>query len=264
MRFSVVLSAFLLLAMAAITSCKEKNPEQIVDEIVDEVDTPTKVAIHFNPLWENQDFLMESVYHDNFGNRIRVDKFMQYMSSLTLVNESGDDVVLKDFHLMDFMVDNSFEFEVPPGNYKEIKFGIGVPEADNKDQDPSQYANSHPLSVAGSQGMFWTWNTGYIFLKFEGKVDTTGVEGNELLWPVAIHIGDDPYYARYNSPTLVIEVIQGETKTINVNIQVDQILASGGSDDIDFATDMITHTSNNVQLAQAFMINYINSITIEQ
>ncbi len=260
MRFSGVLSAFLLLAVVACTSCKEKNPEQIVEE----VDQPTKVVFHFNPMWENQDFAMESIYPDNFGNRVRVDKFMHYLSFLTLVNEAGDDVVLKDFYLMDFLNDNSFEFEVPPGNYKKVKFGIGVPETYNKDQDPSQYPNSHPLSVAGSQGMFWTWNTGYIFLKFEGKVDTTGVEGNELLWPVAIHIGDDPFYTRYSSPNMAIEVKQGQTKTLHVNIHVDQILASGGSSDIDFATDMITHTSNNLELATAFMTNYINSITVEQ
>jgi hypothetical protein len=112
--------------------------------------------------------------------------------------------------------------------------------------------------------MFWTWNTGYIFLKFEGKADTTGVDGNELLWPVAIHVGDDPFYSRFSSPTMVINVEQGKTKTLHVNIHVDEILAAGAASELDFATDAITHTSNNLELAEAFMTNYINAITVEQ
>jgi|JI6StandDraft_1071083.scaffolds.fasta_scaffold07275_3 hypothetical protein len=260
MKFSS--NALVLLAFASLifSSCKEKGKEQIIEE----ADQPTKVSVQFHPMWQDEAFQMEGVYYDNFGNRIRVDKFMHYMSNLELTNEAGDDILLKDFYLMDFFNENKMEFEIPAGNYKKLKFGIGVPEAYNKDQDPSQYANSHPLSVAGSQGMFWTWNTGYIFLKFEGKADTTGVDGNELLWPVAIHVGDDPFYSRFSSPTMVINVEQGKTKTLHVNIHVDEILAAGAASELDFATDAITHTSNNLELAEAFMTNYINAITVEQ
>lgn len=262
MRFKPVFIAsilFFVLMVFSFTSCKEKNPAEV---IADEV--PAKVLLNFNPMWLGSDFVMQDVYYDDFGNRIRIDKFMHYVSFLKLIKDDGSEVILKDFHLLDFYNDNSFVFDVPAGMYKKLKFGIGVPEEYNKDQDPAQYPSSNPLSVAGSQGMFWTWNTGYIFVKFEGKADTTATEGAELLHPVAIHIGDDPLFRRYSSPEMDIELLAGQTKNLNVNIHIDQILETGGVSDIDFATDAITHTSNNLVLATAFMDNYVNAISLEQ
>jgi hypothetical protein len=252
--------ALSIVTLVLLSSCKDKSPE---DTIKEEVTMPAKVSIRFKPMWHDQDFVMQNVYFDDFGNRIRIDKFMHYISFITLRKDDGTDVVLKDFHLANFYNDNSFEFEVPAGNYNKLKFGIGIPEEYNKDQDPAQYASSNPLSVAGSQGMFWTWNTGYIFVKFEGMADTTGTEGAELLHPVAIHIGDDPLYRRYGTPEMDIAVVKGQTTDLTVKIHVDQILSTGGASDIDFATDAITHTSNNLVLATTFMDNYLQAITVE-
>ncbi|MBX7050647.1 MAG: hypothetical protein K1X54_01285 [Flavobacteriales bacterium] len=253
-QFIVLFSAVFVLF-----SCKDKNKEE------ENQPTPTtaKVLVHFKPMWGDQPFVMQQVYHDDFGNRIRSDKFMQYYSGIRLRNTAGEDVIMKDFYLADFYNNIDFEFDVPPGSYNRFNFDIGIPEDYNKDQDPAQYANDHPLSVAGSQGMFWTWNTGYIFLKFEGKADTTGTDGAELLEPVAIHIGDDPMFTRYSSPLMDIQLAAGDTREINVLIHVDQIFATGAANDIDLATDAITHTSNNLDLANQFMENYTYAITVE-
>lgn len=251
---------FLLLSVFVFNACKDKNKEE---ENPPTAPTTAKVLVHFKPMWGDQPFVMQQVYHDDFGNRIRSDKFMQYYSNIRLQAVSGDDAIMKDFYLADFYNTIDFEFDVAPGNYNHFNFDIGIPEEYNKDQDPAQYPNSHPLSVAGSQGMFWTWNTGYIFLKFEGKADTTGTEGAELLEPIAIHIGDDPMFTRVSSPTMDLQLEAGETREINVLIHVDQIFAIGAVNDIDLATDAITHTSNNLTLASQFMENYTYAITVE-
>ncbi len=245
--------------MVSLSACRDKDAD---DAIVEPV--PTKAIVRFTPQWQGTPFAMQGVYYDNFGNRLRIDKFMHYVSSLRLIKEDNSEVILKDFYLLDFFNNNVIELEVPAGKYKKLKFDVGIPEAYNKDQDPAQYPSSSPLSVAGSQGMFWTWNTGYIFIKFEGKADTTGIEGEELLSPFAIHIGDDPLFRRYTSPIFDTDIVAGETKTFNVILHVDQLLATGGTSDIDLATDAITHTSNNLVLATTFVDNYINAVTVEQ
>lgn len=248
-----------VVALVVLSSCKDKKADDLIVEPV-----ITKVVVRFTPQWQGNPFVMQSVYYDNFGNRLRIDKFMHYVTSLRLIKEDNTEVMLKDFYLLNFLNDNTIEMEVPAGKYKKLKFDVGIPEAYNKDQDPAQYPSSSPLSVAGSQGMFWTWNTGYIFVKFEGMADTTGTEGQELLSPFAIHIGDDPHFRRFTTPTFSTDIVAGETKSFNVILHVDQLLATGGVSDIDLATDAITHTSNNLVLATTFVDNYINAVTVEQ
>ncbi|MFM7235127.1 MAG: MbnP family protein, partial [Flavobacteriales bacterium] len=201
-------------------------------------------------------------YMDDFGNRLRADKFMNYISLVTLVKEDGTEVLLKDFMLLDFFESNSVSAEIPEGKYVALKFGIGVPRDNNKDQDPAQYPSSSPLSVAGSQGMFWTWNTGYIFAKFEGKCDTTGTEGTELLTPIAIHTGDDFSYREYVSQPFNLD-LTGHAHTFAVHLNVNQIFSPINGNDVNIALDAITHGSTNPDLTNDFMDNYVAALSLE-
>src|SRR5690606_27283460 len=119
-----------------------------------------------------------------------------YISSLALKKADGTEVLLKDYYLANFTDDIVFDFTVPKGDYVGLGFLLGVPENVNTDTDPAQYPHTHPLSVAGSQGMFWSWMTGYIFTKFEGRADTTGTIGEPVLYPFSYHTGNDDY-SRY-------------------------------------------------------------------
>lgn len=248
--------AFLFVAALslALWSCKDE-PEQPVSTTAD-------ITVRFKALWDNQPFVMQQVYMDDFGNRLRADKLMNYIAFVTLVSEDGTETQLKDFMLLDFSESNEIKTTLPKGKYTQIKFGIGVPRDYNKDQDPAQYPSSSPLSVAGSQGMFWVWNTGYIFAKFEGKCDTTGTEGVELLTPIAIHAGDDVSYRDFVSTPFVLDLTSG-SKAINVNLNIDRIFSPVNGNDVDLAQDAITHTSTNAQLAADFMDNYLAALTID-
>jgi len=235
-------------------SCKNEPEEP--------VSTTADVTMSFKALWDNQPFVMQQVYQDDFGNRLRADKLMNYIAFVTLVGEDGTETQLQDFLLLDFSHTNELKVTLPKGKYTQLKFGVGVPRDYNKDQDPAQYPSSSPLSVAGSQGMFWVWNTGYIFAKFEGKCDTTGTEGVELLTPIAIHAGDDVSYREFVSAPFVLDLNAG-SKTISVNLHVDQIFSPVNGNEVDLAQDAITHTSTNAQLAADFMDNYLAALTID-
>lgn len=207
---------------------------------------------------------MEEVYYDAFNNRVRIDKFDSYYAMLTLVKEDGSELVLQDFLRLNHVSENRLSFVVPDGVYTQFRFGIGIPRDYNKDQDPAQYPSSNPLSVAGSQGMFWSWNTGYIFSKLEGKADTTGVEGTSLLIPVAIHAGDDSSYREVESNEFNLKMEAGVARDIVIDIRMDKILGYDNSNGIDIATEAITHTSTNPELAEKFMNNFKEAIIISQ
>ena len=232
------------------------------DEVIEVLPSATGAKVVFDLRYNDQPFAVGDIYYDNFGHRIRIDNFMSYISMMKLVKDDDTEVLLNDFYLANFSHANSLSFELPAGHFKALSFGIGVPHDFNKDQDPTVYPNNHPLSVPGSEGMFWGWNSGYIFVKFEGKADTLGIEGEPLIHPFAFHIGDDPFYRTHTAEGLNITIEEGKISTIRIIIAVDKILF-GDNDQIDLATDYLTHTSDNIELATKFVDNFDASISVE-
>jgi hypothetical protein len=86
--FLFLVAAFGLFSMQ---SCVEDEPEQPT--------TKSTATIRFDARWQGSPFVMQQVYNDAFGNRIRSDKFLNYFSLITLVAEDGSEVLVRDFML---------------------------------------------------------------------------------------------------------------------------------------------------------------------
>jgi hypothetical protein len=75
-----------------------------------------------------------------------------------------------DYYLIDQSGKTGFKRTIsgiPAGTYKGVKFLIGVDSA--KTVQGAQTGDLDP-----SNGMVWDWNTGYIFVKLEGKSPVAG------------------------------------------------------------------------------------------
>jgi hypothetical protein len=82
-----------------------------------------------------------------------------------------------------------FKARVPAGDYRGVRFDVGVPkDLNNRDASLQQL----PLGVEA--GMFWAWNPGYIFYRFEGK---TVIAGKPQ--PFLVHMGTDAYRMPVNA-----------------------------------------------------------------
>src|SRR5574343_96432 len=57
------------------------------------------------------------------------------------------------------------ELRVPEGNYKSVKFIIGVDSLKSTRPVNERTGVLDPSGAAA--GMYWVWNTGYIFMKME-------------------------------------------------------------------------------------------------
>ena len=95
----------------------------------------------------------------------------------------------------------AFKARVPAGEYRGVRFEVGVPkDLNNRDASLQQL----PLGVEA--GMFWAWNPGYIFYRFEGK---TMVAGKPQ--PFLLHMGTDAYRMPVNAFDL-------QTNKVKINV----------------------------------------------
>jgi len=196
---------------------------------------------------------------DATGNHLRLETFSIYLGGIELLTDTGA-VRLADAERWNAGDPDAFSYIVQPGTYEGFRVHLGVPAEFNTDTDPTIWPNDHPLGVNGSAGMFWSWNTGYIFSKFDGKADTTG--GEDFIHPYAFHIGGDDQLLeiRYDEPWTVAEctdhtfALEGDLLDFLVN----------GTDTIDVRDDNITHTGDNLPLAQRYMAAQASATTLRK
>lgn len=115
-------------------------------------------------------------YLNEANEAFRVSKLSYYISSIKLKNEDGTiyvDKIENDGSAGYYLIDEAEAASqqvtlsnVPAGNYTEVTFTIGVDA--NQVNQGAQTGALDPL-----KGMFWSWNSGYIFLKVEGNAEAS-------------------------------------------------------------------------------------------
>ena len=239
-------SSFLVIGLLVLvlTGCDRCNPEPPVS-------TPGTARIDLELTWGEEAYVLEQVATDHNGYPVRLDNLQLYLAPVAF-RSNGEWVEGADVSLIDFSVHaQHIESTLEAGTYDAVRFGMGLPPEINTDIDPASYPNSHPLSVIGSAGMFWTWSSGYIFVKYEGKFALE--TGTQLLEPVSYHCGTD---ASYRTVTLELSeplVIASET-TENLTLTLDAAKALNGTNDaIDLAVDPVTHNAQGDSLGGRMM-----------
>jgi hypothetical protein len=212
---------------------------------------PGAIHVDFELEWQGESYALEQVVTDHNGYPIRLDNLQLYAAPIEF-RKDGEWVETTDVSLVDFSIHAPSELaSIPSGSYDAIRFGMGLPPGINTDIDPASYPNSHPLSVIGSAGMFWTWASGYIFVKYEGKFALE--QGTQLLEPVSYHCGTD---ASYRTVTLELPsalMVEPE-REYNVTLILDAAKAlEGTNDSIDLAVDPVTHNADGDSLGGRMM-----------
>lgn len=232
------------LLILVLTGCDRCNPEPPVAE-------PGTAEMNLELTWGDEAYTLEQVATDHNGYPVRLDNLQLYIAPVAFRSEGewteGADVSLIDFSIHAQHITSTLE----AGTYDAVRFGLGLPPEINTDIDPASYPNSHPLSVIGSAGMFWTWSSGYIFVKYEGKFALE--TGMQLLEPVSYHCGTD---ASYRTVTLELPeplVVTAE-ETADLTLTLDAAKALIGAEDaIDLAVDPVTHNAQGDSLGGRMM-----------
>ena len=134
------------------------------------IPAPARLAISIKHLNGNAALQLDTVKYKNaFGQGYTISKFRYYLGKICLEKRDGSKYLTDKYFLVDeedASSKNLLFTDVPEGDYKSISFIIGVDSALN-----CSGAQSDALDPVN--GMFWTWSTGYIFLKLEGHADAS-------------------------------------------------------------------------------------------
>ena len=135
----------------------------------------TTLKIQFHHFAGNEILrLDDATYTNELGQSFTVSNFKYYIGKIRLINEKDIAIETKGYYLIkeDEPETKTIELHtIPEGIYKSISFIIGVDSIDN-----CSGAQSGALDPVN--GMFWAWNTGYIFLKLEGNAQASKSPGN--------------------------------------------------------------------------------------
>ena len=147
------------------------------------------LTINFVNVLGSKPLVLDSItYKNELGQPFTVTKFKYYISNISLTNSEGKVFPFHDTYLVNEEEPTSKKISIdyiPSGFYTSITFTIGVDSAGNC--SGAQTGALDPINA-----MYWAWNTGYIFVKMEGKSPVSKSPGNLL----EFHIGG--YKTPYN------------------------------------------------------------------
>jgi len=137
--------------------------------------------ISFQHFLGSQPLVLEDSIKNINAEILVVRRFKYYISNLVLIDAQGNRQIIPDsYYLINEAEPSSKNIVLPNAikNYSAIEFQLGVDSARNCNGIQSGVLD--PM-----QGMFWTWNTGYVFVKLEGSSPSSSLPAHAFTY----HIG---------------------------------------------------------------------------
>lgn len=187
--------------------------------------------------------------YDFEGNSTTLQTVQFYVSGIRFVNTDGQEVYMDDYLLIKPDKANYQLGDLIAGKYNKVRFDVGI-DPDINHADPSQYVVG---SVLGPQSpaMHWSWASGYIFFRVDGVVDSAGTDVT-----LTLHLGTDAFL-RTVELDYAFELGKDENLYTEINFDLDKALEG-----IDISTDHISHTMDNMPLANAVIANVPDAFAI--
>lgn len=139
------------------------------------------LTIRFENRFGKERLIPEQTFYLNGTDTLVINRFKYYVSHIQLTNTAGKTIVPENqYYLIDIADEKStsVQITVPEGSYTGIQFLLGVDSMRNV--SGVQTGALDPLN-----GMFWTWNSGYIMAKLEGTASSSMIAGKQFTY----HIG---------------------------------------------------------------------------
>jgi len=181
MKIYKFLSLFLIaFTLITILSCSNNDDEEIQNT------EPGNIQLKFENGFNNLGniVLNQTTQTSSNGQKHQFSTLKYVISNISLIDENGNEFKY-NYNNPDkgaFIINQAEAkggivyanlTEIPKGNYKKIKLGLGIsPTAYLIGQDGQGIF----WGKAKQEGMAWSWSAGYIFTKLEGKYGTSSAD----------------------------------------------------------------------------------------
>ena len=197
--------------------------------------------------------LNSSVATTSAGETFTVSTFEYYLSNIKFTKSDGTTYAAPDtYFLVDQATPKTLSFTVPGvpvGDYTGVSFIVGVDAQKTGLTDPNTFTGY----LNQAYNMYWTWNSGHIFLKMEGTLTSTNPTKT-----LRCHIGG--YTAPYDAvvtaaPSLGSSKLTVQTnKTPTIALQANVVKLFDGPNPVTLSTFTGAHmpSTQSVQIAQNY------------
>lgn len=253
MKYKILfLLAFILLI--GFSACKDEDQPGVDFSIT------YKATYGGEQLKKNTDFLFGAFPLEFIRYRL-------YLSDITLLKSSGEEVRLAEVEYLDFFPDVASTNlsatpqityqHIPEGTYSGIRIGYGVKAALNA-KKPSDFPSGHPLS---DETDYWSGWKSYIFSVLDGKADPENDGSKNLTF--SYHCGSDAVYKTFTFNE-EIQVASGQPR-IELSFDVLKFLTNDDGSLYDIqAKPATSNNASDVQVALELMPNYAHATTVKQ
>ncbi|MFN6379613.1 MAG: MbnP family protein [Flavobacteriales bacterium] len=160
------LVAGVLAASILLFSCKKDEEENTTPTPVTPTVTYGEIELEMEHFFGASEFALNTPFTTAAGEQLTFTTAKYYVSNIALTKADGSTWRQEEsYHLIDLSNPSSALLhihDVPTGDYTGLTFTVGVDSTRNVSG-----AQEGALSV--SNNMFWSWNSGYIFIKLEGS-----------------------------------------------------------------------------------------------
>jgi hypothetical protein len=196
--------------------------------------------------------LPDSVYVNSFAETYAITKLKYYISNINLVPITKK-LPYKNIFLIDAAAEEEIALKILPGKYSAINFMLGIDSSYNN--SGAQEGALDPLN-----GMFWTWNTGYIYFKLEGTSTASTADLNRIQHHIGGYEGvnktDRQIQLDFTAPLVILE---GDQKEMVINVNVDKYWK--GQNHISISSNAIIMTTG--ELAKKSADNFPGMFSIK-
>lgn len=226
MNFQLKNIAAVLVATTLFVSCSndDDNGPKVIEGAVGEAE------LFFDNGMAGDALELGSIYTNSNGEAITIERLNYIISNVVLIKEDGSEFVYPKAESYFIISEEGEQFtvhleNVPAGDYKKVKFGIGV---DQQRYLEGESAQKSFWDLAYANNMTWTWSTGYRFINFEGTFPGTSGEGIIEQLPFQVHQGSNSATDNYREVTLNLpttaRVREKELSSIHIMSDINVLL----------------------------------------
>jgi hypothetical protein len=243
---AAVIALFFITTLS--TGCKPAEEDPIVTE--------QTLSFHIHTKAGSTIAAYDTELQDSSGRKFTLQDLRYYISNIVLLKNDGTSLPLTGKVILVGPDNQDYELgKVPVGSYDGFRFMVGLDSITNH-SDPTTYPSGNPLALQ-SPGIHWSWNSGYIFMKVDGEVDTTLAATGSPDTEFFFHIGADNLSRTIDFSTAAFTVESASAHEILLTFDFLKALAG-----VDLRTEN-THTMDNMPLAEKMADNWQEAFSVE-